>query len=51
MSPAGSILLSSPGCLVNGFASVELAAAVGWYEVRFDGENYFTAPGAAWGVP
>jgi len=47
----GTITVSSPGATINGFTTVELAAAVGLYEFFFDGENYLTPPGSVWGVP
>lgn len=47
----GTINVTSPGATINGFVMVEVAAAVGQYEFFFDGENYFTPPGAVWGVP
>jgi hypothetical protein len=49
-SEIGTIKLSSPGCLVNGFSLVELSSDVGFVWVLFDGENYYTEPGAAWGT-
>lgn len=46
----GTIKLSSPGCLVNGFTSVELSNEIAATPVLFDGENYLAPPGAVWGV-
>jgi hypothetical protein len=46
----GTIKLSAPGCLVNGFSVVEVSSDAGFVWVLFDGENYYTEPGAAWGV-
>lgn len=47
----GTIRVTSPGATINGFGAVELAASVGLYVFFFDGEHYFTPPGAVWGVP
>ena len=41
----GTIHLSAPGCLVNGVALATLVNSIGFYEVLFDGTNYYTAPG------
>lgn len=46
----GTIALSSPGCLVNGFDSVELSNEIAATPFLFDGENYLAPPGAVWGV-
>jgi hypothetical protein len=50
-SAAGTINLSAPDATVNGFAMVELSAAVGMYIGWFDGEDYYFPPGNVWGVP
>lgn len=47
---AGTINLASPGCTVNGFDSVELAASVAATPILFDGANYLAPPGAVWGM-
>lgn len=44
----GTIKLSAPDALVNGFEVVELPNAVGRYELLFDGENYYADGGATW---
>ena len=46
----GTISLSSPGCLINGFTTVELVSAIACTWVTFDGEDYYGPPGALWGV-
>ena len=46
----GTIKLSAPGCTVNGFDFVELVNDIAFTWVMFDGENYLTTPGAAWGT-
>lgn len=45
----GTIYLSAPGCLVNGFAIVEVSAEIAATTLIFDGENYYAPPGSVWG--
>ncbi len=48
----GTVNLSSPGCTVNGVTIATLVNDLGFYPVMFDGENYYTLPGATnteWG--
>ena len=49
-SALGTVKLSSPGCLVNGFSIAELSSEVAMTPIWFDGENYYAPPGALWGV-
>jgi hypothetical protein len=41
----GTIHLSAPGSLVNGVSIATLVNSIGFYELLFDGQNYYTAPG------
>lgn len=45
---AGTIKVSAPDALVNGFAMVEIPNAIGFYMLWFDGENYYADGGATW---
>ena len=46
----GTIKVSAPGCLINGFTLVEQVNDAGLVAYTFDGENYYTEPGATWGT-
>lgn len=48
-STLGTVKLSSPGCLINGFSSVELSGEVALTPIWFDDGNYYAPPGAVWG--
>ena len=48
LATAGTIKLSAPDALVNGFAMVEVPNAVGFYQLWLDGENYYADGGSTW---
>lgn len=49
-STTGTVKLSAPDCLVNGFEIVDLVGDVAMTPIWFDGENYYGPPGALWGT-
>ena len=49
-STAGTVELSAPNCLVNGFEIAELMGDIAMTPIWFSGANYFAPPGTLWGT-